>query len=489
MRIAAWIVVVLFSLPPSTLAAPRWSADEDRLRVRELARGSHAEAMDQLKHVLQMHGAKMDPDVRGEALFRLADLQWAESRYLLEEAMADLDERYERWLDLPPEQQTPQTEPTLDDAEVRRWVRRAGETWRSLATNQPNHARAPEAQFLLSMCLDQLEQPGPARELREQFVARWPDHPLVAEALTGIGEYWFWNDNPYKALPIYRRAAEHTESRSHPLVLFRIAWCLAQVGQTEDAKEAFVAVLEQAARDRAAQRRGAFDLQDESLAALAGLYAETGDVEGARAVFCRLDPDRCRQHLAAVGVGLLDIGETDRAIEVWRRLIEDAPLAPDNPSLHGRVISALWSSQRFDQATEATAELADRYGSDSRWARANGGDTTLRGEVTALVEVHLRQTATRVHRAALTDRSEHLLALAERSYARYLELYPATEAAYELRFWHAEALFKLGRYDRAADEYERVVAADPDGRYLAEAAEGSIYAIEKHLEQLGIDVP
>ena len=98
----------------------------------------------------------------------------------------------------------------------------------------------------------------------------------------------------------------------------------------------------------------------------------------------------------------------------------------------------------------------------------------------------LRDVALGTHREAVGSRSGDLLALAETCYERYLGLFPEAEGAYEVRFWYAEALFSLKKYDRAADEYEAVVAADPGGRYLRDAAAGSIYAIERHMEALGV---
>ena len=100
-RLASLVVLFCFSIPTVALAGPRWSAEDARReQYREQARVSHGEAMEQLKVVLAEHGADMAPEVRGEALFRLADLQWQESRYHLEHPYTlhlerrDLEVRY-----------------------------------------------------------------------------------------------------------------------------------------------------------------------------------------------------------------------------------------------------------------------------------------------------------------------------------------------------------------------------------------------------------
>ena len=369
---------------------------------------------------------------------------------------------------------------------MQEWTRQASESWRRILRELPDHERAPEAHFFVALCLDQLGQPEQATGMRERFVVTWPKHRLTGEALTGIGEYHFERDSPRRALRAYQRAATHTSSRSYPLALFRIGWCWYQLGELDNARDAFVGLLwESKARRRPGVEDG-IPLEEETLRILARVFAELGDVGEAGRLFGDLVPDQRRAQLEQVGVILLEHGDVDGAVELWRRLIDEEPLAADGPALLGRVVSALWAVQRYDAAAQATAEMASRFGEGSAWAAATGAEPAVRSRTDVLLERQLRDVALGTHREAVGSRSGDLLALAETCYERYLGLFPEAEGAYEVRFWYAEALFSLKKYDRAADEYEAVVAADPGGRYLRDAAAGSIYAIERHMEALGV---
>lgn len=484
MRLRAWPLLCALLL---TLALPASAAEaDDPPDWSELADARRTDAIEQLLATLDEHGDRMDDATRGEALFRLGDLQWEQARAEVGRALEALDAAWDAWHRLPPEVRAATPEPKLDESAVRAWTREASKSWRRILRELPDHERAPEAHFFVALCLDQLGQPEQATQMRERFVVSWPKHRLTGEALTGIGEYHFDRDSPRRALRAYQRAASYTSSRTYPLTLFRIGWCWYQLGELDHARDAFVGLLWEA---KARRRRGmddAIPLEDETLRILTRVFAELPDVQDADRTFGDLAPHRRRALLEQLGVILLEQGDVEGAIALWRRLLEEDPLALDGPTLLGRVVSALWAVQRYDEAAQATAEMASRFGQGSAWAAATGADPEVQTRTDALLERRLRDVALGTHREAMGSRSDDLMGLAETCYERYLGLFPEADGAYEVRFWYAEALFSLEKYDRAADEYEAVVAADPKGRFVRDAAAGSIYAIEKQMEVLGV---
>ncbi len=483
MRLRAWPLVCVLLL----LLAPPASADEaDPPDWSELADDRRRDAITQLRATLDEHGDRMDEATRGEALFRLGDLMWEQARADALQAHEELDDAWDRHHALPPEVRAVTPEPKLNLSSADAWTRGASESWTTLLRELPEHERAPEAHFFVALCLDQLGQHEQGLRQRERFVARWPRHRLTGEALSGIGEYHYERDSPRRALRAYQRAATHTASRTYPLTLYRIGWCWYQLGELDNARDAFVGLLWEA---KARRRRGmddAIPLEDETVRVLARVFAELPDLDDADRTFGELVPGRRRELLELTGTILLEHGDVDAAVGLWRGLIDEAPMEGDGPTLLGRVVSALWGARRYDEAALATAEMATRFGEGSAWASANGARPELRTQADALLERQLRDVALGTHREALGSRSDDLMLLAEDCYERYLGLFPDAEGAYEVRYWYAEALFSLEKYDRAADQYEAVVAADPKGRFVRDAAAGSIYAIEKHLEALGV---
>ncbi|MEO1338148.1 MAG: tetratricopeptide repeat protein, partial [Myxococcota bacterium] len=78
---------------------------------------------------------------------------------------------------------------------------------------------------------------------------------------------------------------------------------------------------------------------------------------------------------------------------------------------------------------------------------------------------------------------------AETMYADYLKLFSDSKYAYEMRFQLADLYYKLEKFDLAAAAYEATVLADPKGKYVADAANDNILAIEEHLKDLKVRRP
>ena len=77
--------------------------------------------------------------------------------------------------------------------------------------------------------------------------------------------------------------------------------------------------------------------------------------------------------------------------------------------------------------------------------------------------------------------TEKLLLLAEENYKRYLDYFPKGHKSYDMRYWYAEVLYKLKKYDLATDQYEQTVSADAKGKHLKDAAINTIFSIEKYI--------
>ena len=180
-----------------------------------------------------------------------------------------------------------------------------------------------------------------------------------------------------------------------------------------------------------------------------------------------------------------DNGETELAVETLRRLLVEEPMAPDNPEAQSQIVAIRWEMDEYAPAADELETLVHRFGPDGRWRTANADDVEAIEEADRLVELALRRSASEGFSRAIKHKDRPLLEQSVVSYEQYLALYGDRARAYEMRFWYAEALYKLKRYEVACEQYEVVVAADAGGKYLAEAAANTIFAVEKVLEKKG----
>jgi len=173
--------------------------------------------------------------------------------------------------------------------------------------------------------------------------------------------------------------------------------------------------------------------------------------------------------------------ENARRVQDLREIIAVDPLAAQAPELSDQIIDLLWEIERFEEASREIDQFYESYGPGSRWARVNSNEPAVTASALDLAEKNYRKVAVGSFQQAVKRKNRDLLLLAETNYEKYLDYFPDSSKAYEMRFWYAEVLYKFKKYNLAADQYERVVQLDPKGKYLKDAASNTIFSIEKYI--------
>ena len=461
-----------------------YQRQKDREIYGELANQKRQEAITRLKEILT--DQPLPPDTRAEMLMRLAELYFEQSKYEYALEMSDYDKRYEKWFNLEEAQQKQSPEPKVDTKRSNAFTKRAIENYRNILKNYPSYPRADEALFFLAFMLNDLGEEKDALENYNKLVKTYPKSDFIPDAYNAIGEYYFNNNNAYKALQAYKRAAQFKDSNIYTFALYKMGWCYYNVGEYSTAIETMKElVAEQDRRIAAAGGTVGISLKDEALRDLVLFFSEEGDLEAAKEYFTRYGEKKYyRKMLARLGGIYMDQGKNELAIQTYRELIADNPSASDNPENQNEIIKAYWERDNFDEANEEINKLVETYGRDSRWHQDNADSKSALKEAERLIEKNLRNVAIDSHQQALKRRSAKLLLLAEENYQRYLGYFEKGHKSYEMRYWYAEVLYKLKKFDRATEEYERTVSADPKGKFLKDAAENTIFAIEAYLKPI-----
>jgi TolA-binding protein len=66
--------------------------------------------------------------------------------------------------------------------------------------------------------------------------------------------------------------------------------------------------------------------------------------------------------------------------------------------------------------------------------------------------------------------------MAYKAYSVYLRTFPATKYSYDIRYAFGELLYKIMKYDRAYEQYMKVVEMDPKGEHSRFCAESAVFA-------------
>ena len=461
-----------------------YEREKNREIYGELANQKRQEAIAQLKDILKTQ--KLAPDTRAEMLMRLAELYFEQSKYEYAGEMAIYDKIYEKWFNLEPDQQKKTPQPEVETTKSTAYTKRAIENYRNILKNYPSYPRADEALFFLAFMLNDLGEERDALDSYNKLVKTYPDSPFIPDAYNAIGEYYFNNNNAYKALQAYKRAAQFKDSNIYTFALYKMGWCYYNVGEYSTAIDTMKELIaEQDRRMAAAGEATGISLKEEALRDLVLFFSEEGDLEAAKEYFTRYGEKKYyRKMLARLGTIYMDQGKNELAIQTYRELIADNPNASDNPDNQNQIIKAYWERDLFDEASEEIDKLVETYGRESRWNNANAEGKGALKEAERLIEKNLRNVAIDSHQQALKRRSAKLLLLAEEKYQGYLDYFPTGHKSYSMRFWYAEVLYKLKKYDRATDEYEKVVEVDSKGKFLKDAAGNAIFSIDEYLKPI-----
>jgi tetratricopeptide (TPR) repeat protein len=459
----------------------KFEREQNREQYGELANEKRQEAIAQLKKILAEQ--QLPPDTKAEMLMRLAELYWEQSKYEYNQEMKAFDADYEKWFNLDEATQKKTPEPKVETTRSGAFTRKAIENYRVILQNYPNYGRVDEALFFLAFSLNDIGEDQDALSMYSKLVKSYPKSDFVPDSYNAIGEYYFNNNNAFKALQAYKRAAAFPDSKIYTFALYKMAWCYYNVGEFGEAIETMKALV--AESDRRLEinpQEVGISLKEEALRDLVLFFSEEGDLEAAKEYFTRYGEKRYyRKMLSRLGTIYMEQGKNELGIQTYRTLIAEEPFAPDNPDHQNAIIKAYWDRDRFDEANEEINKLVETYGKDSRWMQENADDKTALKDSDRLIEKNLRNVAIDSHQQALKRRSAKLLLLAEENYKRYLDYFPNDKKSYEMRYWYAEVLYKLKKYDLATDEYEKTVESDSKGKFLKDAAINTIFAIENYI--------
>jgi tetratricopeptide (TPR) repeat protein len=461
----------------------KYQQEQTREEYGKLANEKRQEAIAQLKQILAEQ--TLPPDTKAEMLMRLAELYWQQSKYEFNSEMKAFDKIYEVWFNLPTAKQKKTEEPTLVPSTSRKYTRKAIENYRILLKNYPSYSRIDEALFFLAFSLNDIGEEKDALEMYNKLVKTYPKSDFLADSFNAIGEYYFSHNNAFKALQAYKRASAYKDSKIYTFALYKMGWCYYNVGEFTTAIDTMKELIAETDRRIEAGSAGeGISLKDEALRDLVLFFSEEGDLEAAKEYFTRYGEKKYyRKMLSRLGKIYSEQGKQELAVQTYRTLISESPYSSDNPNHQNAIIKAYWGRDQFDEANEEINKLVQVYGRTSRWAEENEENREALKDSERVIEKNLRNLAVDSHQQALKRRSSKLLLLAEENYGRYLDYFPKGGKSYEIRYWYAEVLYKLKKYDVATGQYEKVVAMDSKGKFLKDAASNTVFSIEKYIKK------
>ncbi|MCB9745781.1 MAG: tetratricopeptide repeat protein [Alphaproteobacteria bacterium] len=343
-----------------------------------------------------------------------------------------------------------------------------------LLRDGPEYAHADAATYQLTVALTLLGAREEAVKVATRLVKTYPTSEHVQAAYVVLGDYYFDQNNAYKALLAYMKATNYTDGDQTQYARYKLAWCYYNVGEYGKAIESMErAVLESRARVAESLTPDSPEarLHDAGLRDLVRFYADAGQVDEGRRFLEELgEAEAAGELLERVAQLYLDQGRIEHAAPALRALRDEAPLAPEALQHQLELIGVYWVMRDSEALATEVVALRAHFGPGSAWAKRNPAQA---------------QAADQAIEAALREKGQHFLLQAQ----RLPEGPPRTEALERaellLGYWlddypglpkRTEVLLDMGHVQRGlgredlAEGYWREVLLDRPGSEEADEA-------------------
>lgn len=500
LRTAGYSLFVASLASATLLSNDARAADGDERRVlkaREVSTEDVSSAyavaaaekrLESIKYLKDLLGKSPDisGDQKAEMMLRLADLYFQQGRYLYLGEMAAFDKEYEKCFN---------TEGCAADTlqanneESKTWQNKAIRLYEQILSSYPRYPRADEASFYLGSALQDTGRRPEAVEKFTMLVKTYPDSQWVPDAYVNIGEFYFDDNNAYKAMLAYKKAVGFKESPMLGFATYKLAWCYYNVGEYDNAIETMQSVVSMSGADTGTDK-SKLALGDEALKDLVRFFADADKFEEAEAYFSKLGKESLINDMyRRLAATYFEQGKWEKCIEAYRRLIARNPNSAQAPDYQSEIIKCYKKLGKKEEILAEIDRLRTTYGKTSSWAKSNASNPEAIKAADEQVELQLRTVATEYHTTAKKlgtgDEAKAAYALAYKSYKLYLTEYPDNSHAYDVRYAFGELLYKVKRFDEAYEQYMTVVKIDPKGQYSIFCAKSAIFAADEMIKKEG----
>ena len=473
---------------------PTLSYDTFRYQVEVAVAGKRREEIADLKKLIGLGQSSAEMPTW---LFRLAELYWEESQHYFFEANRRDDELLA--LPRPPpagEVERLRREKKDLEARTRSYQEEAIAQYEEIVRRYPRYPRLDEVLFFLGENLWRQGKQKEALVAYKLLVTRHPKSRYVPDAWMAFGEHYFnaaeHGDRRLSlqnALKAYQRAASYTESSVYGYALYKQAWVYYNLAQWNEALDLFRAVVlfgELPTTTLAADKRLA--LVREAKKDYVRTYSHVGSPEAAAADFKKLGGESgWWDMLTSLAELYFQEGKDRDAVLVYRQLIRERPLTSEAPLFQARIVTCAGRLGRKDLAVQQARVFVKML----KEVEESGTVTDAKGkkqleEARVAAENTLRTLAVQYHNEWKKTRDDPVAVLAAEVYEDYLQVFPESAHAYEMRFFFAELLYALEKYQRAGEEYTRVALADAKlvdqgqkpGKHLQDSLEFAVHAFD-----------
>jgi tetratricopeptide (TPR) repeat protein len=472
-RLAAVLVIMVGAgLAPDASAAPK----KKEKTIADLAsrpvvvqpdqkvEASASRAMENYRRFLELQ--KTDPQLRAEALRRLADLNMEAGEG---DRMAG--------------------EASLIDAQGAEAIK----LYTSLLKSYPDYPRNDQVLYQLARAYETTGQPEKALTTLDDILRKYPRTPQMDEVQFRRGELLFSAKQYRPAQDAYGYVVSKGDKSTFlTQSLYKHGWSLFKQGLNDDSLPSFAGVLDRTMLSKSSRNlipvdklpRASRELADDTLRVMAVTFSYDDDSVGAvdKFISARNNPAYAPIIYSRLGDLYVEKERFQDAAAVYRAFATREPNSEFSPGLSMQAIDAYRKGGFTELVLEGKREYVALYNYGTPfWNGRNRADYP---NIAKELKINLKDVATYFHAEAQKTKKPDQYLEAARWYRTYLESFPDDPESFGTNYLLSETLYSAGDFQTAAAEFTRTAYSYPRNPRSAAAAYAALGSYAKYEEKL-----
>ena len=374
----------------------------------------------------------------------------------------------------------------------KKWGEEAIKIFEEIEKKYKKFERLPDVLYMMGQAYWDRGDLKQALVVYRKLIKDHPKNQYISDAWLAFGEYYFQvgpedDRDVNKALDAYIKAAANQESAVFGYATYKQGWCYYNLSRHDKAASKFKEVVLYSQVNSAILGARRIGLAKEARKDYVLAYAQYGAAASAPAEFKTIaDGDEHRAMLERLGDLYYGDGKDREAIITYQTLMKMSPESTKNPIYQGKIVKLASRIGEKKQVVGQARKLVEEYKRvRGVYAGIKAGDPKkeqvaddLRG-ADDISDNTLRFLSTTWHNEAKKTLDNSTFEYAYELYGDYLDLFPDRKESYEMRFFYAELLYKLEKFELAGEQYVKVYTADPKGKWAEPAAEEAVRSYDE----------
>ncbi|MBL8951450.1 MAG: tetratricopeptide repeat protein [Myxococcaceae bacterium] len=401
---------------------------------------------------------------KAELLFQLSELYWEKSKYLNRKEMLKFQED-EKKVDEARNKGEKVADAKEDHRESELYRSETMRLYETVLREYPSYDRKDEVLFALGYNLYEIGKREQAVKRYEELIKGYPNSKFIGDGYVQLGNHYFdVANNLSKAKEMYEKAFQQKEPKIKSYALYKLAWCDFNAGEHEKALKKLQDVIEYVEKQE--KRKDMTDLKTEALNDSVTMFVQLNRADDAIAYFKAKAGKKTQLKLITrMGYALYDAGHHENSIKTFRLLLSDNPVAEAAPDFTQQIIKGYEGLRQRDNVKAETKKMAELYRPGSAWWKANESKKEVLRNGFNVAEEGMRTVVTEYHQEAQKTKQAVTYRLAGDIYKQYVDAFATgddeafiSDYAFNMKFYYAEILWALEEWEKAAQQYDGLVA-------------------------------